>query len=404
MAESGRSRPALTPAMFAVLAILTALAPLSMDIYIPSLPAMQADLGGADWLAQGSITGCLLGIALGQLVCGPLSDRLGRRPVILVGVIGWTVTCALCALATDPVLLVAIRVVVGVCGAAGIVVARSIMRDVSDDPHQVASRVGLLSTVTAIAPVVAPVLGAGIAVVGGWRGDFVVLAAFGGILSLAFALTVPETLPADARVADRGIARALVRGLRDRELAWVTAGMLAYGIGFYAYVATTAFVVERELGYPPIVFALVFGTNAAAMFVANLSFRRIVRRLHPSGPLAVGLLVSACGGLLGLVAALSGLPDGVLWLASTVFAAGAGFVLPATHGWGQSVAVASGAASALTGAAQFLGGALGSPLTGVIGIGATSLAAVVLAGSACALGCCLLARAAMRRRAAPASR
>lgn len=392
--------PRFTAEMFAVLALLTALAPLSIDIYTPALPAMQADLGGPDWLAQASITGCLIGIALGQLLCGPLSDRLGRRPVILVGVAGWTVACALSALATDPVMLLAVRVLVGLCGAAGIVVARSVIRDVSPDGPTVAARIGLLSTVTAIAPVVAPVLGAGMAALGGWRADFIALAAMGAVLSLLFAFTVPETLPPAARVADRAVVRSLLRGLADPELVWVTGGMFAFGVGFYAYVATTSFVVERELGYPPAVFALVFGTNAVAMFSANLGFRRIVRRRHSSFPLAVGLALCICGGVLGLVAAELRLAEGMLWLASTVFAAGAGLVLPATHSWGQSVLVASGAASALTGAAQFLGGALGSPLTGLVGVGASTLSAVVVGGSVCSLVCWWFASRGRRRRVA----
>lgn len=365
-----------------VLAALTSLAPLSIDIYTPSILLMQADLGGADWLSQASITACLLGIAIGQLVCGPLSDGLGRRPVVLVGVVGWTLASLLSALAVSPVMLIAARVLVGVCGAAGIVVARSIVRDITDDPPLVASRVGLLSTVTAVMPVIAPLLGAGIAAIGGWRADFVALAMLGAVLALVFAGTVPESLPR-ARRDRRGtpVAGALVRAARVPELAGVALAIGAYAVGFYAYVATASFVVEREYGHSAFVFALVFGTNALAMLAANLVFRRIVRRWHPSGPLGIGLVAAALsGGAIAVVAALGG-PEWALWAISAVFAASAGFILPGAHSWAQLTVVASGAASALTGATQFFGGVLGSPLTGLLGTTAATLGAVIALSS-----------------------
>lgn len=268
--------------ILAVLAVLASLAPLSMDIYIPSLPEMQRELGGAPWVVQSSVTACLLGIGVGQLLWGPLSDRRGRRPVVLLGVIGWTITSVLSAVAVDAVMLIVVRGVAGLCGAAGIVVGRSIVRDLSPDVRTVSSRIGTLAMVTAVAPVVAPLIGALIASAFGWRADFVALAALGGVLALAFALVVPESLPAEQRVTGGGfgVIGALGRALQDRELAWVAAAIAAHAFGFYAYITTASFIVEEQFGYPPLVFALVFGTNALAMFTANLVFRRLVRRWH----------------------------------------------------------------------------------------------------------------------------
>lgn len=378
--------------------MLTALAPLSIDIYTPSLPAVQDDLGGADWLAQASITSCLLGIALGQLVCGPVSDRFGRRPVILVGVVGWTIACVVSAAAVNIVMLVVVRALVGFCGAAGIVVARSIVRDISRDPPEVSSRIALLSTVTAIAPVIAPIIGTGIAAIGGWRADFLALASLGAALSLAFALIVPETAPEGGVERSRGIVSALARGLAERELRLVVLSMLLFGVSFYAYIATAPFIVERELGYTPVLFAVVFTTNAAAMLGANLVFRRAVRRYHPFFPLLVGLSTAVTGGALAFAAAVLSLPDALLWFASTVFVAGAGLVLPGIHSWGQLTVVVSGVASGLTGGAQFLGGVIGSPLVGAIGVSAETLAMVVTVGS---LGALVVVWHAGRRRRSP---
>lgn len=376
-----------TAPVLVVLAMLTALAPLSIDIYTPSLPRIQQDLAADTWLAQASVTACLLGIGVGQLVWGPLSDRLGRRPVVFVGVGGWGLASVLSAIATTPQALVGARGAAGLCGAAGIVVARSVVRDLSADPRAMAARIGLLAVVTTVAPVIAPVAGAAVAGVWGWRGDFALLAALGLVIWLAFALVVPETAPLRARAgtAVAGVGASLVRALRQRELLLVALALGAQSFGFYAYISTASFVVERELGYPPYAFALVFGTNAAAMLSATLVFRRLARRRHPAGALGTGLAVSAASGTVLLICALVHAPVGLLWVASTAFAAAAGLVLPGAHSWGQLTPVASGAASALTGSAQFLGGVLGSPVTGAIGPTAAHLGAVIAAGSGAGL-------------------
>ncbi|MEG3615223.1 multidrug effflux MFS transporter [Isoptericola haloaureus] len=392
-------RPALVvrvPRLLPLLAVLTALGPLSVDLYTPSLPAMQTELGGSEALTQASITTFLLGIGVGQLLWGPLSDRVGRRPVILLGVGAWAVACMLVAVAVSVEMLVTVRLVAGLCAAAGIAVARAVVRDVSTGPAETASRIGVLSMVTALAPVLAPVVGAGIAAVAGWRADFVVMAAAGGLIVLAYAWLVPETLPLDRREPGGlgSVAGALVRGLRDRELAGVALLMAVHSFGFYAYITTSAFVVERELGHPPTVFAVVFGTNALAVIAGNQVFRRAVRRRHPAAPLGAGLVVCTAGGALLAVGAAVGAPDPLLWAASMVYALGQGLVLPGSHSWAQTTAVASGAASALVGAAQFLGGVLGSPVTGLIGPTAVHLGIVLTASS----GVAVLVRAATRGR------
>ncbi|WP_169747738.1 Bcr/CflA family efflux MFS transporter [Demequina subtropica] len=372
--------------MLPVLAALTALAPLSIDIYTPSLPTVQTELGGSDALTQGGVTAFLLGIGFGQLLWGPLSDRFGRRRVVLLGVAGWTLTSGLDALASGPEALVTLRALAGLCGAAGIVVARSIVRDLSPETHAMASRIGFLAMVTSLAPVVAPILGAGIAAAWGWRADFVILAALGGVLLLLFTLLVPETLPRSRRSTGglRAVVRGLARAGRHREVAGAALALGTHAFGFYAYIATSAFIVERELGRSPTAFAVVFGTNAMAVVAANIVFRRLVRHRHPAGPLGLGLIISAASGVALWTAATLGAPEAFWWLASMAFGAGTGLVLPGAHSWGQATAVASGAASALTGSAQFLGGVLGSPLTGLLGPTAAHLGLVIAVASSAA--------------------
>ncbi|UUT34781.1 hypothetical protein [Microbacterium elymi] len=128
-----------------------------------------------------------------------------------------------------------------------------------------------------------------------------------------------------------------------------------FSFAFYAYISSASFIVEREFSHPPAVFALVFATNAVAMLCATLVFRVVVRHRPASWAAGVGLAVCTISGLGLTVGAAVGAGQGVLWAASTLFAAGAGFVLPGAHSWGQATLVASGVASALTGSAQFFG-------------------------------------------------
>jgi DHA1 family bicyclomycin/chloramphenicol resistance-like MFS transporter len=366
--------------LLVVLAVLTALAPFSIDIYTPSLPRIQSDLGGADWQIQASITACLLGIGVGQLFFGPLSDRLGRRPVILVGLVGWTVASVFSAAVPSVLLLVLARGVAGLLGSAGIVVARSVVRDLSDTPRLVGGRIALLATVSAVAPIVAPTAGAAIAGAWGWRADFLALATLGIAVTIAVLALVPETLSPDSRHANSPVLRSLGIALRDAELRNLALSLAVQAFGFYAYIATASFVVEREFGYSPGVFGLVFGTNAAVVCAMNLVFRRLVRTRHPRALLGAGLTVALVGGAGIAASTATHAPDWLVWAASSVFASGIGFVLPAAHSWGQLTRPASGSASALTGAAQFLGGVLGSPVTGLLGASGLVLG-LILAGS-----------------------
>ncbi len=378
-------RPQRHGALIVVLAMLTALAPFSMDIYTPSLPRIEADLGGPDWAVQASITACLLGIGIGQLFFGPLSDRFGRRRVILVGVAGWTLLSIASALVPSVLLLVVARGFAGLLGSAGIVVARSVVRDISDTPRLVGGRIALLSTVSGVAPILAPTVGAAVAGAWGWRADFVTLAALGILVMIGVVAFVPETLTRESRHASVPVLRSLGVALNDAELRNVALSLGLQAFGFYAYIATSSFVVEREFGYSPAAFALVFGTNAAAIVSMNILFRRLVRTRHPRALLRIGYLATLVGGFgLASGAALHA-PVGVLWGATILFTAGIGFVLPGAHSWGQLTRPASGASSALTGAAQFLGGVLGSPVTGLIGPTALSLGIIIALASALAL-------------------
>lgn len=188
-----------------------------MDLYLPGLPQLAADLHASEVLTQLTISTCMVGLALGQLVAGPLSDRIGRLRPLLVGVGCFAVASALCALSPNIATLVILRFVQGLGGAAGIVTARAMVRDMYAGAE--AARVfSLMVMVTGAAPVLAPVIGSQLLRVTDWRGLFVALSGIGVVLLGAAAWTLRETLPASARRSGgiRDVGRQTATILSDR--------------------------------------------------------------------------------------------------------------------------------------------------------------------------------------------
>jgi DHA1 family bicyclomycin/chloramphenicol resistance-like MFS transporter len=181
-----------------VLGMLSMFGPLSLDLYLPALPELADDLNASASAAQLSITACLVGLAVGQLVAGPLSDRLGRRRPLIVGLVGFLLASVACALAPSAAVLVLLRFIQGLAGAAGLVISRAIARDLySGRALMIFSRLILIA---GLAPVIAPILGGQLSRIMSWRGIFGVLAGFGAVLLLAGWLGLRETLPPERRI------------------------------------------------------------------------------------------------------------------------------------------------------------------------------------------------------------
>src|SRR3990170_81118 len=200
-----------------IIGSLTALAPLSIDLYLPALPELTHDFRVSASEGQITLTACLVGLALGQIVFGPLSDRLGRRPPLLVGLAAYAAASFACAFAQSLWLLVALRLVQGLAGAAGIVIARAIVRDLRSGAA--AARVfSYLMLVTGMAPILAPILGAQLLRVTTWNGLFVTLGLLGFALLLATAAGLDETLPVSRRRGESvpETAHTFIGLLRDR--------------------------------------------------------------------------------------------------------------------------------------------------------------------------------------------
>ncbi|MEJ2859522.1 multidrug effflux MFS transporter [Actinomycetospora flava] len=373
MADSGgrADRAGGHRARLIVLGALTAAAPLSLDTYLPALPALTADLATTPSVTQLSLTACLVGLALGQLVAGPLSDVLGRRRPMLLGAAGFAVVSVLCAVAPNVEVLIALRLAQGLLGAVGIVVARAVVRDTSDRTTS-ARAFATLMLVSGVAPIVAPVLGGQLLRLTSWRGVFVVLAVYGALTGLAVLWLVRESLPRSRRRA--GSAAATLASFRvlltDRR---VVACVLSAGLVFsamFAYISGSTFVLQDLYGLSPQAFSGVFAANSVAIVTSVQVAGRLAGsgRVLPERLLVVGLGIAlvGTGGLLVSTLLDAGLAGLLAGLVLTVV--GVGLVLPSA----TTLALAdhpdhAGSASALLGTSQFLVGAGTAPLVGLAG-------------------------------------
>lgn len=377
-----------------VLGGLTATPPLAMDMYLPSLPEVTRSLHAPAATIQLTLTACLAGMALGQLVVGPMSDRWGRRRPLLIGLAVYLLATVLCALAPTVETLVAFRLAQGLAGAAGIVIARAVVRDLYDGV-EMARFFSTLMLISGAAPIVAPLIGGQILRVTDWRGVFVVLTAIGVLLAVLVWFRLPETLPpADRHSGGVGQALRAMRGLLA-DLPF-TGFMLAGGFAFaalFAYISASPFVIQEIYGASPQTFSLLFGLNSVGLVAAGqINGKLLVGRVRLDKVLATGLTVIALA-----ATALLLMSTGVFGTVGLVPVAAALFVLMSAMGITlpntQSLALmrtrhAAGSASALLGTTSFLVGAVASPLVGIAGEHtAVPMAVVQLSAALVALAC-----------------
>lgn len=378
VAEGGRRRGLL----LLILGALSAIGPLSIDMYLPALPAITQEMSTGPAQVQLTLTACLIGVSVGQVLAGPLSDTRGRRLPLLVGVGGYMIASLLCAFAPSVAALVVLRLLQGVFGGAALVIVRAVVRDLYDGAA-IARIFATLMLVSGLAPILAPIAGAQLLEFTSWRGVFVALSLAGLALLVIAIPGVRETLPPEARESGglRRTVRTFWQLLRDRSFM---ASALAAGLGFagmFAYISGSPFVLQEVYGATPQQFSLVFGLNALGLTITAQIGGRLAGRVDPARLVIVGLFVSLAGAGLLLAAALTGM--GLLAIVAALFVqmCGAGLVLPGTGALalaGQPQQVA-GSASALLGVLQFALGAICAPLVGLAGSGtAVPMAAVML--------------------------
>ena len=259
-----RERSRLLPVL---LTAIVGLGALSIDMFLPSLPAMMTAFGSDAATAQLTVTLFLAGLAASQLAWGPLSDRLGRRRVLLAGLAVYAAAGTACAFAPTMMLLVVLRVVQALGAGSGPVIARAIVRDLYE-PERVARVLAAMGTAQALTPILAPIVGGWVHVLAGWRAVFLVLGAFGAVFVLTAWAIVPETnIYAGARVRDAGGGvAALLR--HPRYLAYVASAALTFS-GQFAFITGSSFALITILGVSPTVYGVCFGAVAGGLMAGN---------------------------------------------------------------------------------------------------------------------------------------
>ncbi|MGR7024389.1 multidrug effflux MFS transporter [Geodermatophilus sp. URMC 62] len=383
----GTARTALTLGAF------VALGPLTIDMYLPALPTIADDLQTSSATVQLTLTGTLVGLALGQLVLGPLSDAFGRRRPLLAGTALHVLASLLVLVAPSIAVLGALRFLQGVGTAAGAVIALAVVRDLFEG-RAAATMLSRLFLVLGAAPVLAPTVGGEVLRFTSWRGVFLLLALYGALLLAVGWFAVRETLPPERRSA-AGPAGTL-RGYRALFGDRVYVGLvLVAGLtmaGLFSYVSGSSFVFQGEFGLDEQQFGLLFGAGAVWLIAATQLNPVVLRRFSPAQVLVAGVVVGALAGVVLVVLAATG--TGGLWavalpLWAVLFASG--LALPNAPALALSRhGEAAGTAAALLGAVQFGVGAAVAPLVGVLGNDAVAMGTVVVAALVTAIAVLVL--------------
>ena len=358
-----------------LLALLMAFGPLAIDMYLPALPAIAAELHASSGAVQATLAAYLAGMAGGQVFYGTLADRLGRRVPLLVGLVLFTLASLGCAQAQSVESLTAWRLLQALGGCVGVVMPLTIVADRVRGATETARVLSQLMAVLGVAPIAAPALGGAVQALLGWRGIFAVLAGLGALAWLLVWRTLDETLPRAARQHPPHPWRQVLRGygalLTHRGfIAPALAGAMARA-GMFVYISASAFVFIRHLGLPPLAFSGVFAANALALVLSAQLNARLVRRIGPQGVLRWSLPGMVAAGLFLALLGLTG--HATLWsllLGLMSFLGLLGFVASNTTALAMNsdqARLQRGTASGLLGTLQFACGASAGALLSLTG-------------------------------------
>ncbi len=352
-----------------VLGSLSAFGPLSIDMYLPGLPALAREFHTDTAAAQLTLSLFFIGLAVGQALYGPIADRVGRKRPLLAGCAFYMIASVACALAPSIESLIVLRFAQALGGCAGMVIARSIVRDLFD-AHNSARMYSFLMLVMGLAPITAPLIGGQILVAFGWRAIFWLLGGFGLFCLVMVAFQLPETLPAERRIR-AGLGQALEvygRLLADRRFVGYALAGGFVSAGMFAYISGSPFVFIELYGVAPQHYGWIFGTNALGLVIASQLNRWLLMRYRSEAILAATFVAYAIAGLVLALVAATGF-GGLAGLLAPLFlcVASVGLIGPnaaaaamAPHGH------VAGSASALLGTLQFVVGAGAGALVGVL--------------------------------------
>ena len=378
-----QSRGGSTPWVL-TLTSLTAVTALSIDMSLPAQPAIAREFGVRPDIAQLTLSLFLVGFASSQIVFGALSDAFGRRRVLLAGLVLFSAAGAACALSSAIELLLLARFLQGFAASAAPVIARAMVRD-TQATADAARTLSTIMSVLAIAPMIAPLLGAALLAQFGWAAIFAALSCLGIALSLLTAITLAETLPPDRRnrLSFDALRRGIARYFSTPETRVPTALICLSFIGQFSFISNSPFVLIDGYGVSPERFGVYFGTTALALMVGSIIGRRLLKRRPPAHVLVFGALGLCAGGVLMLVGVR--VPSlGALGLIApmVVYCTGVGMAFPsATAIAMERVADIAGIASAILGSLQMFSGALAGYLVGRAGGSDPTVLACVVAAA-----------------------
>jgi DHA1 family bicyclomycin/chloramphenicol resistance-like MFS transporter len=370
--KPGASRLGRQPS-FAALVLVAGIGPLALDTYMPAMPVMRASLHTSAALVQLTVTGYIIGMAIGQLLAGPISDGIGRRPALLLPAVVFTAAAVVCATAVNAEILVATRVVHGLAAGAMVACGRAVVSDIYRG-REMATKFGTLMSITQIGPVVAPQIGSATLSIGGWRLIFWGIAGLGVVVVALIALGVPESLPAGKRHGTDLIStgQRMLDLIRDWDFSQhVVIGCLAT-FAFFIYIGGSSFVLQTVYGISASMFAIVFSVNAALMVVGMVAYRLTVTRYGSSRLRAIGVATAAAAAFALAAVAAAGpraVPGlAVPWVLLAIVTGSMGLIFPSTTTLAQQAGDrARGTASSLQGGLAFVAAAAATPLTGVFG-------------------------------------
>lgn len=352
-----------------LLGALTAIGPISMDMYLPALPVVADDLSTTASLVQMSLTTCLIGLATGQLMFGPLSDIRGRKKPLMFSLGIYGVASLALAFTTSIGTFILLRFIQGFTGAAGIVIARAAARDIYSG-NELTRAFALLALVSGAAPILAPISGGFVLNFGSWPVVFYIIAVIGILLLLSVLFFYSETHPLENR--SEGTIFAVVKTfgdlLKDKVFLGISFTQSLIMSSMFAYIAGSPFILQNIYEVTPQQFSLVFALNGLGIIIAAQISGRIATRVDEVKIMLFGVMQSLAGSLLLIVVVMADLSLPVIIIALFLVVSSVGFVSPTAFSLGlKNQKKSAGSASAFLGLLPFIGGAIVSPLVGLGG-------------------------------------
>ena len=367
--------------MALILGTLSAFGPLSLDMYLPALPTLADEFQSSTSYAQLSLTACMVGLAAGQLLAGPLSDVRGRRTPLIAGLILYTIASILCLVSPTMGSFVVLRFIQGAAGAAGIVISRAVVRDVYSGP-ELTRFFSLLMLINGVAPIAAPIIGGQLLAYTSWRGVFILLSIIGILTLVAVVFGLGETLPIERR-SSGGLKQTLVTFRKiagDRLFMGYALTQGFVSAGMFAYISGSPFVLQKIYGISPQMFSVCFAINGLGIILASQIAGKLAGKVSETRLLIAGLLTAALGGTSLLIAILAG--GNLITVLIPLFLVVSSVGLVNTASFALAMAnqeKSAGSASALIGVMTFLFGGIVAPLVGLGGEGTAVPMGIVIA-------------------------